>query len=193
MNTKTQKPITVEFERTVEDTIEFNVFHMSHSPSIRQRALFAQIIVAVLVFIVSLAVGYLLNLDKRALTYFDYALFLVLSVASFFIFPYLNKAEVIRGLHKATKEGDNKAILGHQTISLTPEHLFVKTPGSESKYTWASIDKIVQNDKYIFLYISSISAIVVPKKAFSTENELQEFVEYVNIYRRKRVDVKDSE
>ena len=193
MNTKTQKPITVEFERTVEDTIEFNVFHMSHSPSIRQRALFAQIIVAVLVFIVSLAVGYLLNPDKRALTYFDYALFLVLSVASFFIFPYLNKAEVIQGLRKVTKEGDNKAILGHQTISLTPEHLFVKTPGSESKYAWASIDKIVQNGKYIFLYISSISAIVVPKKAFSTENELQEFVAYVDIYRGKRVDVKDSE
>ncbi|MHB8855270.1 MAG: YcxB family protein [Bellilinea sp.] len=193
MNTKTQKPITVEFERTVEDTIEFNVFHMSHSPSIRQRALFAQIIVAVLVFIVSLAVRYLLNLDKRALTYFDYALFLVLSVASFFIFPYLNKAEVIRGLHKATKEGDNKAILGHQTISLSPDHIIVKTQSSESKYTWDSIDKVVQSDKYIFVYISSISAIAIPGKAFSTENELQEFANYLDIYREKRVNVKDSE
>ncbi len=193
MNTKTQNPVTVEFERTVEDIIEFNLFHMSHSPSIRRQALFAQIAVAVLVFIVSLAVGSLLNLDKRTLTYFDYELFLVLSVASFFIFPYLNKAEVIRGLRKATTEGDNKALLGHQTISLSPDHILVKTQNSESKYTWASINKIVQSDKYIFLYISSISAIAIPGKAFSTENELQEFANYLDIYREKRVNVKDSE
>jgi hypothetical protein len=127
------------------------------------------------------------------LTYFDYELFLVLSVASFFIFPYLNKAEVIRGLRKATTEGDNKALLGHQTISLSPDNILVKTQSSESKYTWASINKIVQSDKYIFLYISSISAIAIPGKAFSTENELQEFVSYVDIYREKRVNVKDSE
>lgn len=182
MNTKTQEQITIEYERTVEDIIEFNLFHMSHSPSIRRQALFVQVVVALLVFIVSLAIGYSLNLGQRVLTYFDYVLFLVLSTASFFMFPYLNRAEIIRGFRKATNDGDNKAILGHQTVSLTPDHIFVKTQGTESKYTWASINKIAQNDKYIFLYISSINAIVIPK-TFSTPSSLQEFVNYINVHR----------
>ena len=194
MNIRTEDQITVEYERTIEDIIEFNLFHMKNSPSLRRQALVTQVAAALLAVIVSLSMGYLLGLDKKAGTGFLYILTLVLSIASFFIVPYLSRAEVINGFRKATKEGDNKAILGYQTMSLTPDNIFVKTQIGESKYTWASIDKIAQNDQFIFVYISSINAIVIPRKAFSTDSSLQEFVNYLNLHREKKnTNVKDSE
>jgi len=194
MNIKTEDQITVEYERTIEDLIEFNLFHMRNSPSLRRQALVTQLGAMLLAAIISLAMGYLLGLDKKAGTGFLYILTLVLSIVAFFIVPYLNRSEVINGIRKATKEGDNKAILGHQTISLTPDNIFVKSPVGESKYTWASIDKIAQNDQFIFVYISSINAIVIPRKAFSTNSSLQEFMNYLNLYREKKnTSVKDSE
>ena len=194
MNIRTEDQITIEFERTIEDIIEFNLFHMKNSPSIRRQALITQVAAAALAVMVSLSTGYLLGIDKKAGTGFLYVLTLVLSIAAFFVVPFLSRAEVINGFRKATKEGDNKAILGNQTISLTPDNIFVKTPAGESKYTWAVIDKIVQNDKYIFLYISSINAIVIPRKAFSTDSSLQEFVDYLNLHReKKKAASKDSE
>ena len=140
MDYQTQNHVTVEYERTIEDIIEFNLFHMSHSPSIRRRTLTTQIIVALFVFIVGLAIGYIFSPETRVLTIFDYVAALIGSVTSFSVVPYLNRLEVIRGLRKASSEGDNSAILGHQTITLTPENISIKTQGAESKFNWSSIE-----------------------------------------------------
>ena len=157
MNTKTQAQITVEYERTLEDIIEFNLFHRANSPGLRRRELVTEVVVALLVFIGSLTAGYMLNFDKRVITGFSFVLALLLSFLPFFIFPYVNRADLIQQLRKLTKEGDNRAILGRQTISLTPDNIVVKAQRLESKCMWDSIDKIAQNDKYIFIYISSIN------------------------------------
>ena len=188
MHYKTQNHMTVEYERTIEDIIEFNLFHMSNSPSIRGQTLISQIIVLLLIFIGSLAIAPFFHPETRVLSYFDYIVAFVVSIVGFFVVPHFNRAEVRRAYRKASREGDNKAILGLQTISLTPENVFIKTQGGESKYNWSSVDKVTQNDKYIFLYISSINAIVIPIKAFSDGKSLQEFLNYVNAHREQKIE-----
>jgi hypothetical protein len=79
MNIRTLDQITVEYERTIEDIIEFNLFHMKNSPSLRRQALVTQVAAAFLAVVVSLSMGYLLGLDKKAGTGFLYILTLVLS------------------------------------------------------------------------------------------------------------------
>jgi len=187
MDYQTQNHMTVEYERTIEDIIEFNLFHMSHSPSIRRRTLITQIIVALFGFIGVLAFAYIFIREARVLTYFDYIGALIGSVVGIAVIPYLNRVEVIRGLRKASSEGDNSAILGHQTITLTSESISIKTQGTESKFNWSSIVRIMQNDKYVFLYISSINAIVIPIKAFSSDKSLQEFLNIINVNRDQKI------
>jgi len=180
MDNNTLGQITIEYERTIDEITEFNLFHMSHSPSARQQILIAQIFVASLVFLVSLAVFYLLHQENKVLPSFKYIVALVASVVCFFAYPAFHRSEVIREFRKATREGDNRSILGHHTITLTQENIFIKAPGGASTYTWSSINKVAQNDKYVFLYVSSINAIVIPKNAFSGSDSLQEFLDYVN-------------
>ncbi len=185
MDNNTPNQMIVEYERTVEDIIEFNLFHMSHSPSIRKQTLITQIIVAVLVFIGSLVIGYLFHQETKALTSFDYIVALVVSISCFYAVPPFNRAEVRRGFRKATSEGDNKAILGRHTVSLTKDNIFIKTQVGESKYIWSSINKVMQNDKYVFLYVSSINAIMIPVEAFTSNRSLLEFLDYVNTCREQ--------
>ena len=184
MEYQTKNFITIEFEHTIEAIIEFNLFHMSLSPSIRLQKLVGQIITASFSFCGALAVSYILR--ARVLTSFDYLVALAISIGSFYFLPYLQRRDIIRGYHKISKEGYNKAVLGHQTISLTPENIFIKAPGSESRINWSSIDRIEQNEKFIFLYISSMSAIVIPKIVFSADNSLSDFLNYINAHREPK-------
>jgi hypothetical protein len=91
-----------------------------------------------------------------------------------------------RQARKLLKEGDNKAVLGHHELSLSPEGIFVRTQTSESKTSWSAITKVLQNDQYVFLYVSSINAFVIPKKAFANESTLQEFLDYIDTHSEQK-------
>jgi hypothetical protein len=76
-------------------------------------------------------------------------------------------------------EGNNQAVFGHHTITLSEAGIHTKSPGSESDLEWSTIQKVLQSKSHIFLYISAINALVIPKKAFPTEQSQQSFLDFV--------------
>jgi hypothetical protein len=169
----------IEYESTPEAMVEFNLFHMAHSPSLQRQILLGRVFCSLLTIFLSLGVLYLLDSDKY-LTSFEYLLSIIGGIVAFFIYPSLNRATIIRRIRKLLSEGDNKAFFGHQTITVSPEGLFSKTQVGESKLNWTAIDKVVQNGDYIFIYNSAVSAIVIPKVAFPTDEAKQEFLDFID-------------
>ena len=167
----------IEFERTEEDMIQFNLFHLSHSPSIKQQIFITQIVMAVLVFILPIGVSLFRSND---LSFSDYLVGAIFSIAIYFAWPYMYRTAAIRGVKRLLKEGNNKSLLGPNIISLLPEGIFGKSPARESKLNWSSIDKILQNDKYIFIYLGAINALVIPKNAFASDLQRKEFLNYLD-------------
>lgn len=167
----------IEFERTQEDFLEFNLFHISHSPTIRRQVLLNQVAMGVLIFVGSiggifLSVGYLPTSI--------YIVAPVVSILASFAYPYIYRRSVIRQAQKLLKEGSNKSLLGHHEISLSSDGIFYKSLAGETKLNWQSVEKVLQNDKYIFMYIGAINALVVPKSAFASSHQQKEFLDYVN-------------
>jgi hypothetical protein len=175
--------MVVEYERTIEDFIEFNLYHISHSPSMRRQILIGRGMGAFLVFLLLLGASYLFD---RRLTVLAYITALFTSTITFFLFPLFHHMETVRALRKAASEGDNRAVLGRQIISLSSDGISAQTQAGESRLNWSSIDRVAQSDKSIFLYISSTSALMIPKKAFSTAQTLQEFLDYVEAHREQK-------
>jgi len=170
----------VEFERTLDDLIELNLFHMANSPSLQQQFRLRQVLIAFLIFSMLLSILFLIN---NELTLISIILALLGGGVMFIIYPYTYRALYKRRLRAMLSEGDNKPILGRQVVSISPEGLFSKTQAGESKINWPAVNKVVQSDTAVYLYISAANAIAIPKKAFPTGQELQEFLDEVDTYR----------
>ena len=132
---------------------------------------------ALLIFVMSMSVVYL---RTRYLLAISYVIGAVFSVGACLIYPYIYRKNVIRQARKLFKEGSNKSLIGRQEMRLSPDGIHYKTVASESNLNWSSIDKVLQNDKYIFMYIGAINALVVPKSAFASSRQQKEFLDYVN-------------
>ncbi len=173
--------MNIEFERTIEDIIDFNLFHMTHSPSTKRQLLLMRVLTGALAAIPVFGIGYLLYHSINAST-------LVLSILAGFVafafYPQANRQSTIKRINKMLSEGNNNTLLGHQVISLSPEGIYTKNPTTESKINWSAIGRVVESDAHVYLYTSSINALVIPKKCFRTEKERQDFLEYVNKYRQ---------
>lgn len=169
--------MNIEFERTEEDMVEFNLFHIDRSPTIRKQLLVTQIIMALLIFVMSLSVVYL---RTSYLPTISYVIGVVFSVGASLVYPYIYKRSVTRQARKLFREGSNKSLLGRHELHLSPDGIHYKTISSESKINWSSIEKVVQNEKYVFMYIGALNAIVVPKTAFASSKEQIKFLDYVN-------------
>jgi hypothetical protein len=174
--------MTIEFELVIDDLINFNLFHMAHSPSSQRVLLLNRLLVSILIIPCSLGVIYL---KWHVLTPFAFIVSFLVSAIMFFIFPNIHKTFVVNRIQKMLVEGDNSTVFGHQAITVTPEYILTKTDLTESKLNWSSIVKVIDNDNYVFLYVSATSAIVIPQKAFSTSTTKQQFLDYVRTYMKK--------
>ena len=91
--------------------------------------------------------------------------------------PFLIKRKILQRLQKSTQSPDIKKILGPHEITLEQSGVISKNPFAESKLEWHSFTKWRQNDDYFFLYSTSQSAIIIPKKKLNRSPvEIEEFI-----------------
>src|SRR6185369_7166056 len=62
------------------------------------------------------------------------------------------------------KEKPGRGQLGSHKISLNEQGLVESTAVGESHISWAGIDRIEQNEEYIFIYTAPTAAHVIPKR-----------------------------
>ncbi|WP_206698730.1 YcxB family protein [Leptospira stimsonii] len=84
-------------------------------------------------------------------------------------------------LNKMIREGRNNGMIGKQKITLTDDSLNVETEFHSSRFKLGSINQIVETTEYIFLYLTSMSALVIPQPAFRNSKK-DEFLEKVRIF-----------
>ena len=83
------------------------------------------------------------------------------------------------------KEGKNESLFKERKISLTDEAIIETSSSSQSSTIWSKIDRIEETDRYIYIYNSSISAYIIPKRVFKNNKEKTNFLEEVSKERRK--------
>jgi hypothetical protein len=94
----------------------------------------------------------------------------------FFIrYPTYARSEIINNITKTFREDGNEGSLGEQKIEVSAQAIMYANQAGESKINWSAISKVAQNDKYIFLYTSSMNAIIIPRNVFSDAKVEQEF------------------
>jgi hypothetical protein len=75
------------------------------------------------------------------------------------------------------REGQNKGMANSTTISIDPDGLEASNGLSSSTLSWFAIEKISITAEYVFLYVSAMNAVVIPRRAFTTETQRQECIQ----------------
>lgn len=170
----------VETHVTMADLLAFNAYHMRTSPVIQRQLLVGRCMLTGLALLLGIGIIFA---GSGTVDVSDLIFILLICVISFAIYPYLIRRSSMKTIEKLALEGKNKGMLGDQKLELASEALVVTTQSSTSTMNWSAVERIATTDDHAFLYVSAISALMVPRNAFDSQSEFQAFVAQAEAYR----------
>jgi YcxB-like protein len=159
----------VSFDLSVEDLVHFNQFHWRQSRAMKQmyRWSFAGApVVAMAIALVLRSKGLFVASAAAAGAVCGYTLFLVL----------YTRWSLKWAVRKMLAEGDNRGVLGRHEIEIAPDGVHERTAVNRSHQSWTGIERIAEDDRYIYIYVQSMMAHVIPKAAFPSTADAAAFL-----------------
>ena len=151
----------INFEVTKEDYIKFNLYHVENSPSQKRNFILLRYLVPVLFSIPIYFIG--TNLFKQSSVY--WAIVAVLfSVIWIITYPKQYRALVKKETEKLISEGDNSEIFGQKNMIIDDEAVIIHHKSSSERILKNAIKDVKVYDDIIIIYLSSITAIIIPTR-----------------------------
>ena len=157
-----------------EDYIQFNLYHMEESPSMRKQfqmlRLYLPILMAVVIFLVGTQV-----LNQPAIYW---GIVGVLYTTVWFVFyPRMHKKTIKKSVLKLAHEGDNSSLFGDKTLVIEGNKIIISGQDTTETITKTAIKEIHQKSDLLILYNSSVSAHIIPTR-YLTEHELETLLKF---------------
>ena len=178
----------VEFELTPEDLIAFQRYHRQNSPRDWSTVNPANILTGgvILVALVAVMMFYSLSDNLVAVPYMEMVQFVGLGAAlTFFVMVLNGKLAVRRKIFLALKQGRNAAkAFARRRVSIDAEAIRMASDFSSAAYYWHGVDRFGSTLDYLFVYINTTTAVVVPARAFPDDRAFKNFAEAARRYYR---------
>lgn len=159
--------MTIEYEIIEEDYINFNLYHIQNSSS--QKKLFntLRFILPALFLPVIYFTGTLL-FEQSSLYWGIIAL-------GFYIFwiyyyPKTYKKAIKKQSLKLLNEGDNSSFFGKKKMEIVDDQLIIIEEDGTSTISKDRVKEIREYDDMIVLYLSAVSAHIIPKRYLSDKD-----------------------
>lgn len=153
-----------EFLFEMEDWMNFQLHYLRNLTSYKRTKLFYLAAMPLIFFIFTLT-----DIYKGKFNFYVLLVYILFSVV--WILFYKNRFEKShkRRIQKLLNKSENKSILGLQTLIMEENHLTLMHPKTENKISYDGIEKAEETDDYLYLYNSSVSAVIIPKQKVGPE------------------------
>ncbi|WP_191321975.1 YcxB family protein [Algoriphagus aquimarinus] len=91
---------------------------------------------------------------------------------------------------KFLKNSKNQGLTGEKTLEFSADHIQWFDLNSEGKFSINEIDKFLDDRYNYYIYLCNLSALIIPKRIFTTEYKVQEFEDWLNDTRSKSSSIK---
>ena len=162
----------LDFELTEEDYINYNLYHVKKSPSIKRSILFQRIF-GPIVFMIAPFIA--VKVSEPPLLFWLF-MFGITSIIWITFYPKYANWEIKTRAKKMLQEGNNENMFDKRSLILTEEGIKETSSIANSKINWDKIISLDETDDYIYIYISSISAYIIPKRVFKDKTEQKLFI-----------------
>lgn len=131
--------------------------------------------------VIALAAIYLQGLNRATAGAAFVLLFMAVS-GFLSLSPQLKQREILR---KVLLEESNRTLLGTRRLRLTPEGVMYSSEWIESAVKWPAVEAVESTADCAYIYIASLQAYGVPRRAFNDDLQFQAFVELARRYWRQ--------
>jgi hypothetical protein len=169
----------IEYDRTPDDLIAFNLYHLHNTPNLKRQirtsmGLYVILIASILLII--FAAG------NKVLLCIFFTFSIIGGIGLFLSLPRYYDQQTVKLTKRLLAEGRNEGLIGHTKVILTPEAIVGQTSRGEEKLFWHSVNQVVETATCIYIYVSSMSAYIIPRRAFSSDEQRLNFISLVNQY-----------
>ena len=172
--------MSIDFEIWREDLVRFMLFHHRSSPATRRQRNMAMLAICLCCGLLLAIIGYFASQSPEL--WLVAAAVLVALVIGLIRYPKIHEQKLRNLVERMYSEGRNLLLYGPRRVGLTPHYLNNASPHSQSVTRWLAVEKVVVGEEALYIYISSVSSIVVPRRAFSSDDHFQTFVHTAQDY-----------
>lgn len=151
----------INFEVTKEDYIKFNLYHVENSPS--QKKNYNLLRYGVPVFFSAPIYFIGTGLFKQPSIYWA-IIATLFSVIWIITYPKQYKSLIRKETEKLINEGDNSEIFGKKSMVIDNDAITIYNKSSSEKILKSAIKKVKIYDDLIVVYISAITAHIIPTR-----------------------------
>jgi hypothetical protein len=162
----------VNYNLTEEDYINFNLYHLKNSKT-GKKALNMQRFLSPVIFMVA---AYVISTFGGMPLLSSFIIFFITSVLWVIFYPKYFYSLITRNVKKMIKEGKNDGLLGDHSLIMTDEGIVDTSSNRETKVTWSGIESFKEDNDNLYLYISSVSAYILPKRELHHVDELRDII-----------------
>lgn len=150
--------MTFECEFGPEDWLAFGMYDREHSRVCRRQRFWLRF--AFMLIAAVLMGDALVNRGRDSGLAI---MFLIVAIVWFFVYPAVYDDSILKKMKKVVGDPRNTKLFGKRTTTLTPEHVYQRWSGGESTVVWTSVIEVAGTEDYVFIYISTVEAIVIPR------------------------------
>ena len=107
---------------------------------------------------------------------------IILTVYFLFIVPLWIRSNYRKLIDKFSDDPNNSKFFSKTELTIDEKGIMEATPETSTMHSWNAFVKRAETAQHIFLYLSTNFAVVIPKTAFSTEQERKSFDDYIAKY-----------
>lgn len=165
----------IHYQLTIEDVLAFNQYHFRTSKRLRRSYYLSQ------VWMILGALAAAILWSKRGVS-FRLLEFLIVSVVLVIFYRLYYAWWISHSAKRLFTEGKNKGVLGNHIFAIDADGILEISDVGETRTVWSGVERIEENDEYMFLYVGSFHAHIIPKRAFMSENEASRFFQLAQAY-----------
>lgn len=167
----------LKYNLTEDDYINFNIAHMKNSKSLKRTMMINRFLTP-LIFLVMPFV--LVNISNIPFWYWA-----VIFVLTYILWVALYEKNVykinVKRIRKMLKENSTEGLIGEKVLEIDGDNIKVIDDSGEECIYIKSIKNIMEDKEYIFIYVNSVSAVIVPLRVFENKDDKERFKAMVKI------------
>jgi hypothetical protein len=163
----------IQFQVTLDDALAFNDYFIDHS-AFHKRYYW-------ITFMIPFLFALLIVITTPEFLWQA----LIIPVVWIIAYPPFYKWSNRYSARKIYLSGPNKGSLGEHTVIVTEESLLETTEVNEARWQWSGVERVEQNENYIFIFVGPNVAHIIPKRAFSTPELSTEFYDTTRQFFKK--------
>ena len=179
--------ISINYSLMIDDVIRWSLFRHEQSPTARRSLLISRTVFLALFIVLGAVAG--MRAEQREIQIAVLVLCSVTGIGFWAVFPSRYRRRVAATVTGMYAEGTNEALFGPQLLTIAPNQVTIATSVTHTVARWSVVERIAVEDTAAYFYLSSVSAQIVPRRAFESRDKFELFVSTAKRFREQAVRV----